>query len=89
MPLLDKDKDSKTNLIIKGDNIKVLKKLLPDFNKKVKKLNKIIGARERYIPEQTSLFQNIPEYYYSQIIKKNSSRAELNVIEMLTLGWTF
>jgi adenine-specific DNA-methyltransferase len=36
MPLLDKDKDSKTNLIIKGDNIKVLKKLLPDFNKKVK-----------------------------------------------------
>ncbi|WP_138433965.1 site-specific DNA-methyltransferase [Winogradskyella algicola] len=36
MPLLDKDKDSKTNLIIKGDNIKVLKKLLPDFNKKIK-----------------------------------------------------
>lgn len=36
MPLLDKDKDSKTNLIIKGDNLKVLKKLLPDFNKKVK-----------------------------------------------------
>lgn len=36
MPLLDKDKDSKTNLIIKGDNIKVLNKLLPDFNKKVK-----------------------------------------------------
>lgn len=36
MPLLDKNKDSKTNLIIKGDNIKVLKKLLPDFNNQVK-----------------------------------------------------
>ncbi|WP_064967646.1 site-specific DNA-methyltransferase [Tenacibaculum ovolyticum] len=36
MPLLNKDKDSKTNLIIKGDNIKILKKILPDFNKKVK-----------------------------------------------------